>query len=108
MEIHNNVPVVKDRSRQHASYVEAGSFGDFLINTYGIEQMKLFNQLSRKKSRPWEEVFDLSLEQLEAKWLEAVRSRSQGKEKEVAILIRLLKDDPNRACFSAQDLAREK
>ncbi len=108
MEINNNVPKVKDRAKQHASYVEAGSFGDFLINTYGVERMKQFNLLSRNKPRPWSEVFGLPLEQLEAKWLETVRFRSRGKEEEIAALIKLLKDNPDTACFSAQNLIKEK
>ena len=33
MEIQNNLPKVKDRVKQHTSYLEAGSFGEFLINT---------------------------------------------------------------------------
>ncbi len=109
MEIENNVvPKVKDRVKQHASYVEAGSFGEFLINTYGIEKMKQFNLLSRNKPRPWKEVFGLSLEQLEAKWLEVVRLRSRAKEEEIATLVKLLKDNPNTECSSAQDLTKEK
>jgi len=108
MEIYNNVPKVKNRGKQHASYVEAGSFGDFLINAYGIEQMKQFNLLSRSKPRPWAEAFGLPLEQLEAKWLEAVRLKSRGKEEEIAALVKLLKDNPNTACFAAQKLIKEK
>jgi len=105
MEIRDNMPVVKDRARQHACYAEAGSFGDFLIDAYGVEQMKRFNQLSISKPRPWEEAFGLPLVQLEARWLEAVRSRSKGRAEELAIIIELLKEDPKRACFSAQKLA---
>lgn len=108
MEIHNNVPKVRDRAKQHASYVEAGSFGEFLITTYGIEKMKQFNQLSINKPRPWKEVFGIPLEQLEAKWLEAVRLRSGEKEQKISTLFKLLKDNPNTACFSAQDLTKGK
>jgi hypothetical protein len=108
MEIHNNVPKVKDRAKQHASYLEAGSFGEFLINTYGIEKMKQFNLLSRNKPRPWKEVFGITLEQLEGKWLEILRLRSREKEEKISILVKLLKDNLNTACFSAQNLAKEK
>jgi hypothetical protein len=109
MEIHNNVvPKVKDRAKQHASYVEAGSFGEFLINTYGIEKMKQFNLQSINKPRPWKEVFGIALEQLEAKWLEAVRLRSREKEEKISTLVKLLKDNPNTACVSAQDLTKKK
>jgi hypothetical protein len=108
MEIDNNVPKVKDRTKQHASYVEAGSFGEFLINTYGIEKMKQFNLLSRNKPRPWKEVFGIALEQLEAKWLEAVRLRSRENEENISTLVKLPKDNPNTACFSAQDMSKRK
>jgi hypothetical protein len=109
MEIHNNVvPKVKNRTKQHASYVEAGSFGEFLINTYGIEKMKQFNLQSINKPRPWKEVFGIALEQLEAKWLEAVRLRSREKEEKISTLVKLLKDNPNTACVSAQDLTKKK
>lgn len=109
MEIHNNVvPKVKDRAKQHASYVEAGSFGEFLINKYGIEKVKQFNLLSINKSRPWKEVFGIALEQLEAKWLEAVRLRSREKEQKISTLVKLLKDNLNTACLSARDLTNEK
>jgi hypothetical protein len=99
---------VKDRAKQHASYLEAGSFGEFLINTYDIEKMKQFNLLSVNKPRPWKEVFGIALEQLEAKWLGAVRSRSQEKEETISTLVKLLKNNPNTACISAQDLTKKK
>ena len=108
MEIQNNLPKVKDRVKQHTSYLEAGSFGEFLINTYGIEKMKQFNQLSTKNPRPWKEVYGVTLEALEAKWLEAIRSKSQGKEETISTLVKLLRDNPNTACTSAQDLAKKK
>jgi hypothetical protein len=107
MEIQNNLPKVRDRPKQHASYLEAGSFGEFLINTYGIEKMKQFNLLSVNKPRPWKEVYGIALEQLEAKWLEAVRSRSQGKEETISTLVKLLKDNPITACSSAQGLVEK-
>jgi len=108
MEIQNNLPKVKDRAKQHTSYLEAGSFGEFLINTYGIEKMKQFNQMSVSKPRPWKEVFGVALEQLEAKWLEALRLRSREKEEKISTLVKLLKDNPNTACSSAQDLTKER
>ena len=108
MEIKNNVPEVKDRPKQHASYLEAGSFGEFLITTYGTEKMKQFNRLSRNKSRPWKEVFGLALEGMEAKWLEAVKLGSRDKEGKISTLVTLVRSDPNTACFSAQNLAEGK
>ena len=37
----------------------------------------------------------------------AVRSRSQEKEETISTLVKLLKDNPNTACTSAQDLAKK-
>jgi len=108
MEINNNVPAVKDRPKQHASYLEAGSFGEFLITTYGTEKMKQFNRRSRNKSRPWKEVFGMTLEQLEAQWLESVKLGSRDKEGKISTLVQLIRNDPNTACFSAQKLAEKK
>jgi len=45
--------------------------------------------------------------QLEKKEDKAVRSRSQGKEETISTLLKLLKDNPNTACTSAQDLAKK-
>ena len=106
--VNNNVPEVKDRAKQHASYLEAGSFGEFLITTYGTEKMKQFNRLSRNRPRHWKEVFGITLEQLEAKWLEAIKLASRDKEGKISTLVKLVKKDPNTACFSAQNLAEGK
>jgi hypothetical protein len=108
MEINNNVPEVKDRAKQHASYLEAGSFGEFLISVYGTEKMKQFYQLSRNKPRPWEDVFGLTLMQLEDKWLDAVKSPSRNKDENISALAKLLRNDPETACFSAQNQAHGK
>ncbi len=83
MEIYNNAPRVSDRAGQHACYVQAGSFGDFLINTFGVEKMNHFNQLSRDEPRPWKQVFGESLEQLEARRLAHVRSKAQERKAEM-------------------------
>ncbi len=107
MEIVNHAPVVNDRAKQHASYVEAGSFGEFLIATYGIDRMKVFNRLSRKEPRPWLAAYGTPLDQLEARWLEALRSKAGEKKKKISILVKLLRNNPKAACNSAQDLVKE-
>jgi hypothetical protein len=107
MEIVNHAPVVNDRAKQHASYVEAGSFGEFLITTHGIDKMKAFNRLSRKEPRPWLAAFGSQLEQLEAGWLEALRSKAGEKKKKISILVKLLRNNPKAACNSAQDFVKE-
>lgn len=108
MEIHNNVPTVKDRVKQHASYLEAGSFGEFLIDTYGIDKMKQFNKLSINKQRPWQQVYGITLKQLEEKWLEALKLKSKAKEGEISRLSKLLRSNPVTACHSAQNIAEKK
>ncbi len=107
-EIVNNTPTVKDRRRQHACYLEAGSFGEFLINAYGIEKMKKFYRLSKNKPRPWEEAFGAALENLEAKWLEEIKLSTGSKAANVATLLNLWRINPGTACFAAQDLAAGK
>jgi hypothetical protein len=107
-EIVDEVPTVKERVKQHTYYLEAGSFGEFLIDTYGIEKMKQFYRLSRNKSRPWKEVFGSTLEQLEAKWLEAIKLGSRDKMGNISVLTKLWKKDPVNACYSAQDLVEGK
>jgi hypothetical protein len=105
MEFHSNVPKVKDRAKQHASYIEAGSLGEFLINTYGPKKMKQFNRLSKKKPRPWQEVFGIDLEQLETRWLKAVRQRCRERKEKISTLAKFLRNNPKTACDGAQNLA---
>jgi hypothetical protein len=104
-EIVDEEPTVKERVKQHTYYLEAGSFGEFLIDAYGIEKMKQFYRLSRNKSRPWKEVFGTDLEQLEAKWLEAIKLGSRDKMGNISTLAKLWNKNPVNACYSAQDLA---
>lgn len=106
MKMQNGVPQVMDRARQHASYAEAGSFGEFLVETYGTVKMKQFNQLSSKTPRPWQETFGSPLEKLEADWLGALKSKYQGKEDRVERLAKLLQKSPANACNAAQDMAK--
>ena len=108
MEIINNVPVVKDRVKQHASYLEAGSFGEFLIDTYGIDKMKQFNKLSTNEQRPWQQVYGITLKQLEEKWLETLKLKSKGNESQISTLSILLRSNPVTACHSAQNIAEKK
>jgi hypothetical protein len=108
MEMRDGVPRVRDRAKQHTCYAEAGSFGGFLMETYGVDKMKLFNRLSSTKPRPWEATFGRSLEKLESDWLEAVKSKRPGRENQVTILVKLLQKNPVKACDAAQDIAGKK
>jgi hypothetical protein len=63
---------ILDKARQHKAYAETGSFGNYLFNTYGINKIKKLQHLSQEKDRPWQDVFGISLHELEASWLEAL------------------------------------
>ncbi len=47
MSFQDKTPVVSDRKKQHASYAEAGSFGNFLVNRFGVGKVKAFIRASR-------------------------------------------------------------
>ncbi len=55
----------QDFGKQHRAYAEAGSFGQYLLETYGIDRIKRFHRLSFDKERPWEAAFGLSLDELD-------------------------------------------
>lgn len=107
-EIVDYEPQVKDRVKQHTCYLEAGSFGEFLIATSGVMKMKQFYRLSKNKSRPWEDVYKTSLEKLETRWLESLESRPPEKKENISVLLKLWKENPNTACFEAQDMTERK
>ncbi len=98
----NRIPMVSDRKRQHASYIEAGSFGDFLIRTYGTDKVKAFYHASLEQGRPWEEVFGSSFSTLETGWLKYLDGFSGGNAAEVSALADIWSQDPSSACFKTQ------
>jgi hypothetical protein len=108
MEMQDGVPRVTDRARQHACYAEAGSFGEYLVGTYGTEKMKQFNRLSATTPRPWQAAFGATLEKLEADWLQALESGGRGHEDRVDLLVGLLRKDPASACTAAQAMFGQK
>jgi hypothetical protein len=99
------VPVVLDKTKQHIMYAESGSFGAFLLNTYGAGKVKRFYKLSAGDKRPWEEVFGSSFAELEAKWLQTLDGGPKPDDKNIALLLKMVKDDPEKACSEAQELA---
>ncbi len=105
-EIVNNVPTVSDRIKQHTCYLEAGSFGEYLITIFGINKMKQFYRESKSKPRPWKEVYGKPLKELEEQWLNTIKSNPGTRAENVAFLLKIWKDDPTRACFVAQDQAK--
>ncbi|MDD4355624.1 MAG: hypothetical protein PHN98_00110 [Smithellaceae bacterium] len=98
-------PSVLDRSRQSRAYAEAGSFGSYLIQTYGTDKMKKFYELSAKKDRPWQDAFGLTLEDLEKNWLKDLNASESKKTHDISKLSALFEENPNRACLRAQKLA---
>jgi hypothetical protein len=107
MTTRQGVPVVLDKAKQHIMYAESGSFGDFLLSTFGMNKVKRFYKLSAGDKRPWEEVFGSSFAGLETKWLQALDTGSKPEERNIALLAKMVKDDPQQACSEAQQMAGE-
>jgi hypothetical protein len=82
-------------------YAESADFGDYLLATYGAEKMKSFWQGSKGGKRPWEQVFGLPLQKLEAQWLQALEA-GKPDEKTVDALLGLFNRNPKEACTDAQ------
>jgi hypothetical protein len=97
--------MVLDRPRQHRSYAEAGSFGRYLFQTYGLGRILRLQRLSHEIKRPWQDVFGLGLPELEANWLAALKAGAQAREAEISVVSRFLDADPVTACTQAQWVA---
>jgi hypothetical protein len=104
----DGLPSVFDRARQSMAYAEAGSFGNHLILTYGVDAMRQFYVLSGREGRPWQEVFGLTMEELEANWIRGVQTDEKTRDENAAALSPLFERNPNTACLQAQALVREK
>lgn len=99
------LPRIDNVYKQHISYAEAGSFGSYLINTYGIDKIKAFRDLSLQKGRPWLEIFGLTLKELEKNWINYLNSKQKIEQKNILILKKIIEKDPHAARFNAQDLS---
>ena len=99
---------ILDKSKQHKAYAETGSFGNFLLQTYGINKIKQFHRLSSEKDRPSQEVFGINMQELEANWLKALRVNEKTREKNVSIVSKLIERNPGTACAEAQQLVTSK
>lgn len=102
MAIVDNVPVIKDRKKQHAAYIEAGSFGQYLIDVFGQAKMKEFFYRADMTHRPWREVFGYPLEDLERQWLAQVKRKTAERPEAIATLAGFWQQDPRTACFQMQ------
>jgi hypothetical protein len=93
-----------DKPKQHKAYAEAGSFGNYLFETYGIKKIKLLQRLSQDKDRPWQDVFGTDLPELEANWLKQLQTNGKTSAENVSIILKLFERDPGTACSEAQQL----
>lgn len=104
----DGLPSVFDRAQQSRAYAEAGSFGSYLILTYGVDAMRQFYALSGREGRPWQEVFGLPMEKLEANWIRALQTDERTSNENVSTLSKLFERNPNTACLQAQALVSGK
>lgn len=102
----DGVPMTFDRARQTTAYAEAGSFGGYLIQTYGMDKMKQLYGLSRQGGRPWKDVFGATAQELEAGWLKAVQANEKARDEIAFTLSNLFEGNPNTACLRAQRLGK--
>ncbi len=96
---------IHDKPRQHKAYAEAGSFGAYLFETYGINKLKQLQRLSQDKDRPFREVFGIGLQQLEAAWIEHLSAAGKSSTSNVSTAATLFKRNPATACSEAQHRA---
>ena len=107
MAIINNLPVIRDRKRQHVRYAEAGSFGQYLVDRFGKTKMiEFYWQAKNPSHRPWQEVFGLPLEELEQQWLAQVNQRAAASPETIATLASIWRSNPQTACYQAQNSER--
>jgi hypothetical protein len=99
---------ILDKAKQHKAYAETGSLGNYLFKTYGINQIKRLQRLSQEKDRPWQDVFGISLQELEANWLKHLRTNGEISEGNVSIVLKVFERNPGTACSEAQKLAPRK
>jgi hypothetical protein len=99
---------IHDKAKQHKAYAETGSFGNYLFQTYGINKIKQFHRLSHEKDRPWQDVFGIGMQDLEANWLKTLRANEKTREENVSIVLKLFERNPGTACAEAQKLVTRK
>ena len=99
---------IHDKAKQHKAYAEAGSFGNYLFQIYGINKIKQFHRLSHEKDRPWQQAFGIGMQELEANWLKTLRANEKTREDNVSIVLKLFEKNPGTACAEAQKLVPRK
>jgi hypothetical protein len=96
---------ILDKAKQHKGYAEAGSFADYVFKTYGINRIKRLQRLSQERDRPWQDVFGMGLQELEANWLKHLRTNGETRKDSASIVLKLAERNPGTACSEAQKLA---
>ncbi|MBP1695679.1 MAG: Peptidase superfamily [Deltaproteobacteria bacterium] len=99
---------IHDKAKQHKAYAETGSFGKYMLETYGIKGIKKFQRLSQDKDRPWRDAFGISMPELEANWLNTLRANGKAGKENVSIVLKLFETNPGTACSEAQKLVTSK
>ena len=99
---------ILDKAKQHKAYAETGSFGNYLFQTYGINKIKQLHQLSHEKERPFQDVFGMNMQELEANWLKTLRQNGKTQEGNVATVSKLIENNLSAACAGAQQLVTSK
>jgi hypothetical protein len=99
---------ILDKAKQHKAYAETGSFGKYLFKTYRIDKIKRLQRLSQDKDRPWQDVFGIGLQELEANWLKDLRTNGETREENVSIVLKLFERNPGTACSEAQKVLPRK
>jgi hypothetical protein len=100
--------LIHDKAKQQKAYAETGSFGNYLFHNYGINKIKQFQWFSHEKDRPWQDVFGISMQELEANWLKTLSANGKTREENVSIVLKLFKTNPGTACSEAQKLVTRK
>jgi hypothetical protein len=95
---------IVDKAKQHKAYVETGSFGNYLFQTYGVGGIKRFHRLSQEKDRPWQDAFRLGLQELETNWLNTLKANEPTRERNVSTVLKLFERNPGTACAEAQKI----
>jgi hypothetical protein len=108
MAFEGKLPVVSDRRRQHASYAEAGSFGNFLLKRFGAGTVKEFHRAARQEQRPWRKVFGGDLPALEAEWLASLEGATASVRGQADTLAGYWTANPATACERAQAASARK
>jgi hypothetical protein len=99
---------ILDKVKQHKAYAEAGSFANYIFQTYGMNKVKQLQRLSQEKKRPWQDVFGFKLEELETGWLKALKANEDTREGNVSTVLTLLERNPGTACVESQRIATSK